>query len=282
MKQLKVAAQLMTWMSRFGTDMNGVLDEVASLGFDGVEITAMSRMLPKFPANKISELLDTRRLKLPAIYSGSDWGEGPQVKEELDLLHKTGGQFFVVGGPHDFKAYTKDIYKKNAQTASRIGKKLRGTGIKLCYHPHAIDLVNNMQIFLKESDPEDVSIAMDTTWFTKGGWSPAKFLKEHGERVPYIHLKDYKGEIDAKEAFKATWDMIPKMIRDAVSSGELSKLPVFVPVGEGEMKFEPIMEEIKKRPNIDWVAVEQDRAFWGSPKDNMEVSRQNLKTKFGI
>jgi sugar phosphate isomerase/epimerase len=70
-------------------------------------------------------------------------------------------------------------------------------------------------------------------------------------------------------------------MRDTLGSSELAKLPLFVPVGEGELNFKPIMKEISKL-DIEWVAVEQDRVFWGSPKDNMQASRENLKKRFGI
>ena len=281
MKRLRVAAQLIAWMARLGTDLNGVLDEVALLSFDGVEVMSLSVMLPKFTVQEISDLLDSRSLKLAAIYSESDWGEGPQAERELDLLKRTGGQLMVVGGPHEIKACTREIYSNHAQIASKVGKKLNKSGITLCYHPHATDLKNNLKVFLEESDPENVSIAMDTTWFTRGGINPAEFLKEHGKRVPYVHLKDFKGEIDSKETSKTTCNKLPQSMRDTLGSGELAKLPLFVPVGEGELNFKPIMKEISKL-DIEWVAVEQDRVFWGSPKDNMQASRENLKKRFGI
>ena len=47
-------------------------------------------------------------------------------------------------------------------------------------------------------------------------------------------------------------------------------------MGEGTLDFESIVAEIKKSKIIEWVAVEQDNVPWGTPKENMELSRKNL------
>ena len=124
--------------------------------------------------------------------------------------------------------------------------------MKVCYHNHAQEIINNamgMRIVCEETDPELVSLCVDTFWVRYGGLSPVDFIKENLNRAAYLHLKDMKDR-------------------------------EFVELGQGVIDFPAVIKAVKPIA-LEWAVVEQDRTK-RTPKESMEISRRYLKEKLGL
>ena len=63
---------------------------------------------------------------------------------------------------------------------------------KLVFHPHAqthIEYEDQIEAFLEATDPELVSIVLDTGHHSYCGGDVVSFMRKHHARIPYLHLK---------------------------------------------------------------------------------------------
>jgi len=248
----KIGAQLIIWGKRTLEDLSGVLDEVSSLGYDGIEAgpAAFGRFADP------SELLAMRGLSLAGLHMGLGGIDDSSVGAALDILKKMDSHFLLFSGAGG-KDNTEENYRKNARLLEKVGKKAEQYGVKVCYHNHWQEIVNNAmgtRIICEETTPELVSLCVDTYWVRCGGLSPAEFTKEHLDRVAFLHLKD--GTEEGMRNYE------------------------FLELGQGIVDF-PAIIEVVKSADIEWYVVEQDRTD-KTPKESMAISREYLGTKLGL
>ena len=99
--------------------------------------------------------------------------------------------------------------------------------------------------------PADLmGVTADTYWLQFGGVDVKKWLSEHPERLPCVHLKD----------------MTVQGFENRMAA-----------VGEGNLDFPGILELLKNNGVTEYALVEQDTCYGESPFDCMGRSYLNLK-----
>lgn len=261
----KVGAELIVWgLSPLGEsrrELPDVLDEVSSSGYEGIEYF----MHPFTGYSDPKGLLDMKGLAFAGLHTGI---RGNSLDEEpfdiaLEFLKKVDGRYLIVSGI--MTENTIENYRRSAKFMEKIGRKAAKQGVKFCFHNHwheMVDIdrnVSGMDIILEETTPECVSLCVDTFWAKVGGVSPAEFIKENLDRVPYLHLKDGTIEVAREETLPKT---------------------KFLELGRGIIDF-PAIIEVVKSADIEWLVVEQDTTDL-SPRESMAISRNYLKDRFGL
>jgi len=241
----RIGAQLIVWGKRIDADLPGVLDEVAELGYAGVEMSPVQ--LEKYPDPR--KLFASRNLSLIGLHMGV--GDLKLVDTALKLLRKAEGRYLLFSGAGG-RGNTEQEYRQNSKFLQDAGKEAKKYNVRVCYHNHAQEIINNaigMKIVCEETEPELVSLCVDTFWVQYGGLSPVDFIKENLNRVAYLHLKD---------------------MRDRE----------FVELGQGVIDFPAVIKAVKSIA-LEWAVVEQDRTK-RTTKESMEISRRYLKEKLGL
>ncbi len=142
----------------------------------------------------------------------------------------------------------KEKSYRAAEHLNALGRKIKNSGLDFCWHPHSFELRRlegntcALDILMENTDPEYVSLQMDTYWMVRGGEDPAALLKKYPGRTRIMHLKD--------------------MAEDESNAC----------VGTGSMTFEPIIKEMRLQ-NIHYWTVEQE-----SKNTNMECAK--IASKF--
>ncbi len=247
-----IGAQLIIWGQRASSDFEGVLDEVASLGFDGIETGP--QVFQSFTDPK--KTLASRGLSLAGLHMGVGSTDTNSISEAFAILKKADGHYLLFSGAGG-KDNSDEEYLRSSKLLDEWGRLAKKRGVTLCYHNHWQEIVNNArgtQIILKNTNPKHVSLCVDTYWVKCGGLSPAEFIKENGERVAYLHLKD--------------------------GTEEGIKRYEFTELGRGIIDFSAVMKTVKPL-HIEWAVVEQDRTN-KTPKESMVISRKYLKEKLGL
>lgn len=254
MSRLRIGAQLIIWGQRIESDLLGVLDEVSSLGYEGIECGTET-----FNAvSDAKQILTSRGLSLAGLHTSISSITRERVKKAIVTLENLGGHYLIFSGAGG-RENTDENYLKNSKLLEEYGKIAGEHGITVCYHNHWQEIVNNergIRLILENTDPKYVSLCVDTYWVKHGGKDPLEFIKRHKDRIAYLHLKD--GSI---EGMKKT-------------------PPEFLELGRGIIDFPSILETAKSL-NIEWVVVEQDRTNL-TPKESMAISRRYLKENFGL
>ncbi|MBO3801902.1 MAG: sugar phosphate isomerase/epimerase [Thermoproteota archaeon] len=245
MNKLKVGAQLIIWGKGPEEDLGNVLVEVKDAGYEGIE--ASSDLILKY-GHKAKELLTKNSLKLVALHNGV--GDLNKAEQSLKLLKELEGEYLTFSGPGG-KGIEED-YLKCTNFLNEVGKIAKSYGIKVCYHNHGHEIANNqkgIKLIIQNTDPELVSLCVDTYWVKFGGSDPLSFIKDNKDRVAYLHLKD--------------------------GSEEDMKNKKFSELGKGSIDFPQILSFVTKL-NMKWVVVEQDSSL-RSPFKSMLESREYLR-----
>lgn len=93
-----------------------------------------------------------------------------------------------------------------ADKAMVIGRMAREHGLTVCVHPHANTPVFTMEqidLFLKETDPALVSLCLDTAHVTLSGGDAVEAFERYIDRIAYVHLKD----VDPDKNAHPEWPM---------------------------------------------------------------------------
>lgn len=252
MTRFSVGVQLIVWGSKVLENLPGVLEEVSSIGFDGVE-TGLEP-LKKF--HNVDSLLREKGLKLAGVHMGIDSSDLDLVIEALNILERTSGEYLIFSGAGG-RENTPENYHKSCKFLEKAGELASQRGLKVLYHNHWQEIINDLmgiRIICEETSAKNVSLCMDTYWVQCGGVSPLKFLELFGERVVYLHLKD--------------------------GTEEGLKKHEFTELGYGIINFSSILKKAESL-NVNWCIIEQDRTD-KTPFESMKISRLYLKEKFGI
>jgi sugar phosphate isomerase/epimerase len=67
--------------------------------------------------------------------------------------------------------------------------------MRLCYHNHAFEYQTTpdgrlLDVLMKTTDPKLVSLELDVMWARVAGVDPVSVLKQYGDRIPLVHLKN--------------------------------------------------------------------------------------------
>jgi len=88
-----------------------------------------------------------------------------------------------------------DMIRRLAQTLNQAGELCQKAGVRLCYHNHAFEYQPTpegrlLDVLMKTADPKLVSLELDVMWAHVAGVDPVSVLKQYGERIPLVHLKN--------------------------------------------------------------------------------------------
>jgi sugar phosphate isomerase/epimerase len=184
------------------------------------------------------------------------------IKKAVDEAHYLGSDLVALGTlPKEYRE-SREGYKKYAAEVNTIIKDLKKEGLKMVYHPHAIEFfsfgggLKGMDIIFEETDPDGFWFCLDTHWLVAGGVNPLEWIRKTRGRGRLIHFKDYA-------IVKAAIDGIEEVHRQ------------FAEVGEGNLNWTDIIA-VCKETGIEHAIVEQDICP-GYPLDSLKISIGNMR-----
>ena len=173
----------------------------------------------------------------------------------LDFLQAMDARHICSSGPLQWHERTADDYRKTAEFLNETGRCLREREIRLHYHNHAFEFEKvdgertAMDLLLTALDPDFVTLCFDAGWAEQAGQSAADFLREHGDRSEFLHLRDFRGAQS-------------------------------VPLGQGDLDLAAQIALLPGLPSLKYLVVEQDPS--ADPLKDMRISRRYLRDTFGL
>jgi inosose dehydratase len=111
-----------------------------------------------------------------------------------------------------------------------------------------------------------VFLGLDTGHLAWAGDDAAEVVRQYGDRVLTLHLKDVYPAVRA-EGRAAEWDY-----RTFTDHG------IFAELGEGCIDFPAILEDLRGRDFSGWLIVETDVTTKGSALESAVISRDYLRS----
>jgi inosose dehydratase len=224
-------------------DMSAAIRDISAAGYEGIEF---------FDGNVLDgegdgfagmrSLLSAHRLALVSIYSGGHFIFADILEEELARVRKAaaaaealGAEHLVVGGGARRHDGTREAdYDALASALDKVVTIARKHGLKAHYHPHLSTIVENPEEVRKIFGKTDIGFCPDTAHLAAAGGDVATMVREHAERISYVHLKG--------------WQKAPF---------------AFVPVGQGDCDNGAVIRVLKGIGYEGWICNELDA--WPDP-----------------
>jgi inosose dehydratase len=243
------------------------LDEVVAAGYHYVELGPYG-YLPTDPVRLRDELV-SRDLEVSAgtIFTGfhrTDAEEREavwrQVHEVAKLTAEVGGEHIVVipamwrddvtGDAVENEQLTPEQWENLFTGHNELGQVLQEQyGLRQQFHSHADSHVCSQQEiarFLEGTDPQFVTLCLDTGHAEYGGASSADIIRKYPERVEYLHLK----QLDPK--------IMDIVRRDNLTWAAANKAGVMVEPPAGLPDLAEVIDELEKLARSFYCIVEQD------------------------
>jgi sugar phosphate isomerase/epimerase len=182
------------------------------------------------------ELLRQNGLRMPSVYSGGPMHSKELAKEtiqhalEMATLCKPFGCKAVVCNA-DPKGEgiekTDDELASQSESFNEMGRALKQQGFDLRVHNHTPEMLSNAREWrytLRQTDPKLVSFCLDLDWVRQGDQSPLGLLKEAGQRVHEVHVRNSHDKLWLEEFAAGDVDYGP--IASHLSSFETKPLIV--------------------------------------------------------
>jgi sugar phosphate isomerase/epimerase len=253
---IKIACQTIVFGNPAIKDnLAAIAETVKNIGYDGMEIGA--RHLYQDKPEYYRELFTRLNLKLAALHVGGDFLDRNSVKQQLDNMKDTIAFGKKLGCPYIFlsgnfkEGKTQDNYVTEAESYREIGKACNDEGLKLCYHNHSWEFINDgegMKVLLEEIPAELMKLVPDVGWLEVAGVASLQFLKDNISRVEALHFKDFKSKT-------VPWE--------------------FTELGTGITPFSDIYKYIAGLNRDWWITAEQDQTKL-EPKEAARINYEYI------
>lgn len=251
-KKIKIALQLYSVRRACGKDFDRTVEQVAKMGFDGVEFAGYHKYNGK--AKELRKFLDSLGLKAAATHVGFNTFGGSNVQKAIDFHKAIGCKYLVC--PGDGRFTHKDRSKELADGFNKAAANLKPHGLFCGYHNHSREFGNAVgektwwDLFA-ERTTKDVVLQQDVGWTANAGKDPALYVRRYPGRSLVLHFKTH------------------------VARGAAGQTPI---IGQDAVKWKPLITACYEVGATEWFTIEQERYVKGkSPLECSEMSIKGLK-----
>lgn len=203
----KLSVQIYVWIQQFQSQKKTIaegvdeaLTAIHHAGYRRVELMT-DFFQPDLYARTLG-LLKNDRLGIPTLYAGSTLHEAADAEKSITAITQTarelkdeGLQWIVTNPnakPHGERKTDAEL-DLQARNLNRLGAELQKLGVRLMVHHHTPELADNAREWrfqLQHTDPQLVFCCVDVNWAVRGGQEPVAFLREAGNRLASLHLRN--------------------------------------------------------------------------------------------
>ena len=247
------------------TPWHRYLDELVEAGYEWTELGPYG-YLPTDLSTLRAEL-GRRRLKvtgavvMPHLEDRDAW---PRIEKEVlavgDVLAKLQAPFLVLiddvysnlftGEPTRPQRLDESGWRQLVETTDRVARLARDRfGLRLVFHPHAethVEYEDQIEALLEQTDPDLVSLCLDTGHHAYRDGDPVAFMRRHHARIPYLHLKS----VDPAVRARVVAEQIPFALAVAQD--------MFCEPARGAVDFAAFRDVLRDVGYRGWAIVEQD------------------------
>ncbi|KJY47809.1 MULTISPECIES: sugar phosphate isomerase/epimerase family protein [unclassified Streptomyces] len=263
------------------TPWDRFLDEVADSGYEWIELGPYG-YLPTDPA-RLTEETAGRGLRVSAgtVFTGLHHGPAvwadtwEHVSRIAALTQAMGAGHLVVipsfwrddktGEVLEDRTLTPAQWRELTTQTERLGREVRDRyGLRIVVHPHAdthIDTPANVARFLDATDPDLVSLCLDTGHYAYCGGDSVQAVETFAERIGYLHLK----QVDPRILAEVVAEQLP--FGPAVARGVMCEPPSGVPA------LEPVLAAAQ-RLGVDLFAIVEQDMYPCPPDRPLPIARR--------
>ncbi|MGB4136700.1 MAG: sugar phosphate isomerase/epimerase [Microbacterium sp.] len=156
-----------------------------------------------------------------------------------------------------------DRWERFAERVGVAAERVRARGLEPTFHHHACTYIETPEEVDALLAATDVGLTFDSGHLLIGGGDPLPDFRRWRDRINHLHLKDARTSVLAEamgddDPMRSVWEK-----------------RVFVPLGEGDLAMDDLVQEIVDSGYSGWLIVEQDVV----PRSTEDVERAKQEQK---
>jgi inosose dehydratase len=268
-------------------DALAVLESMADAGYEGTELGPAGYLGER---DELAARLGANRLELVGGYIPIRFSEPDRLDEDIRAMENTLDYFDAAGAPDARPVFAdggsperaarpgaaatdRSIglddagWRRFADGVARAAEVARARGFRPTFHHHTATNVEAPWEIERMLELTDVGLLLDTGHLALGGGDPVQGLRDWGERIDHLHVKDYKRAI------------LDGVIADRAGMEEAWRRRVFCELGTGDVDLPAFFAELASSGYSGWLVVEQDLipASDEDERDAMAAQARNRK-----
>ncbi|MBD2862322.1 sugar phosphate isomerase/epimerase family protein [Paenibacillus oceani] len=248
MTPIPVGLQLFTLRNELKDDFDGVIRQVAEIGFKTLEFAGYYGK----EAGYIRKLLDDTGLRavsahvsLPLLRS--------ELSRQIEQCLEIGASYLVCPSAKIVNLTEESDFQAMIDEFRLIGSECARQGLTFAYHNHAFEFEQIHGEYIldriyNQVEPHLLHAELDLYWIRKAGLDPLQYLLANKGRCPLVHVKDMADDDEG----------------------------TFAEVGEGIIDY-PAIFAAAAEAGVQHYIVEQDKCERHSPLRSIEISMRNLQ-----
>lgn len=199
-KNYSLGYSAITW----GGQDEQAIQEIAALGFKGIQLRANTYAKYKDNPAALKALLDQSGLQLCMFSSGNV--EIDPAKVEASIAQHVKHATFVKALGGTSIQLTNSLRKKGekpdekdlirlAEVMNEIGAKTKEIGIQATYHNHMDqfgETPEEVELLVNQMDPTKIKLLLDVAHYFQGGGNPAEAVLKYKKVLHSLHVKDVR------------------------------------------------------------------------------------------
>ncbi|MFZ5829693.1 MAG: sugar phosphate isomerase/epimerase family protein [Planctomycetota bacterium] len=184
-----------------------IFADMAYAGLDGIELMH-SALRPDDAVERIAALSKEHRLPVIGMsFSGAMWdrAQHEEILKDAELtiprLAKLGGKTLGTTSASAKGKKTEEQLDAQAELLRRIMALCESHGVVLNLHNHTWEVADDLhEVRGMIARVPEVKLGPDLNWLVRGGVDPVRFIREFGERIVFVHLRDQNADGTWSEA----------------------------------------------------------------------------------
>ncbi|HEV3069733.1 MAG TPA: TIM barrel protein [Streptosporangiaceae bacterium] len=269
-----------------------VLDQVAEAGYAGIDLGPVGYL---GTGERLGELLAERGLGLAGAYLELPYADPGALEEALPSLDELLGTFdtvrsYLPGPPprptladagsrerrsRPFRSAAErslgldaEGWRRFASGLARVVNRCRDRGYEPTFHPETGTYVEAPWEIEQVLDRSDIGLCLETGHMMLGGGDPVAMLRDWGERVNHVHLKD------------ATLSVRDQIVADGAQATEIWSREAFCVLGGGDLDVDAVLDGLRGMSFGGWLVVEQDILPRSAARFARAAEEQRLNREF--
>jgi len=157
-------------------------------------------------------------------------------------------------------------WRRFADGVARAAELARSRGFEPTFHHHTATYVEAPWEIERVLELTDVGLLLDTGHLALGGGDPTTALRDWGERINHLHVKDVRS------------DVLAGVIADGADMPEAWRRGVFCELGTGDVDLDGFFSELERSRYAGWLVIEQDMVPQ-SPEDATEAAAAQVRNR---
>jgi sugar phosphate isomerase/epimerase len=238
---ISVAVQLYSVRGDCRKDFDAALEQVAAMGFEGVEFAGYYNYEGK--PQELRRRLDELKLKAAGTHIGTALIRPDAIQKTIEFHQAIGCRFLIV--PSDGAMTDPEKSKALAETFNQAAAALKPLGMACGYHNHTNETWWDL---FAERTTRDVILQQDCGWAAYAGKNPVEYIRKYPGRTRTTH-------------FKAT-----------VVKGDTGKKAI---LGQDSVDWAAVYSACRSTGGTEWIVVEQEQYPDNLPA--MECTQRSLE-----